>query len=393
MPLEILLFALLFMALALGWWLGRKERRRRSPPPGTLGELSQDYFVGLNYLLNEQPDAAIETFIKALEVNSDTIETHIALGNLFRSRGESDKAVRVHQNLFARPSLTKEQAARVQLELARDFMAAGLLDRAERLLSELTSLNNATGKASQLLLVDLYEREKEWQKAIHTISPSMLKENLHLKKAAAHYACELAAIQLGKKNFVPARKLLKQAAAFDAACIRATLLMAQLELQSGSAKAAIRILLRIPEQDPNYIPIMLQTLVDAYQLLDQPKELATTLEKILVEHNYTSVVIHLAEVLRKKGRHQEALEKVDHYMLRQGSLKGVDYLINLYLDQARGDERAHLLTLRNLTFQLLEKKPEHQCSSCGFTSKLLYWQCPKCREWGSIKPIIGVEGE
>ena len=393
MPLEILLFALLFMALALGWWLGRKERRRRSPPPGTLGELSQDYFVGLNYLLNEQPDAAIETFIKALEVNSDTIETHIALGNLFRSRGESDKAVRVHQNLFARPSLTKEQAARVQLELARDFMAAGLLDRAERLLSELTSLNNATGKASQLLLVDLYEREKEWQKAIHTISPSMLKENLHLKKAAAHYACELAAIQLGKKNFVPARKLLKQAAAFDAACIRATLLMAQLELQSGSAKAAIRILLRIPEQDPNYIPVMLQTLVDAYQLLDQPKELATTLEKILVEHNYTSVVIHLAEVLRKKGRHQEALEKVDHYMLRQGSLKGVDYLINLYLDQARGDERAHLLTLRNLTFQLLEKKPEHQCSSCGFTSKLLYWQCPKCREWGSIKPIIGVEGE
>ena len=393
MPLEILLFALLFMALALGWWLGRKERRRRSPPPGTLGELSQDYFVGLNYLLNEQPDAAIETFIKALEVNSDTIETHIALGNLFRSRGESDKAVRVHQNLFARPSLTKEQAARVQLELARDFMAAGLLDRAERLLSELTSLNNATGKASQLLLVDLYEREKEWQKAIHTISPSMLKENLHLKKAAAHYACELATIQLGKKNFVPARKLLKQAAAFDAACIRATLLMAQLELQSGSAKAAIRILLRLPEQDPNYIPVMLQTLVDAYQLLDQPKELATTLEKILVEHNYTSVLIHLAEVLRKKGRHQEALEKVDHYMLRQGSLKGVDYLINLYLDQARGDERAHLLTLRNLTFQLLEKKPEHQCSSCGFTSKLLYWQCPKCREWGSIKPIIGVEGE
>ncbi|GLR62691.1 lipopolysaccharide assembly protein LapB [Marinospirillum insulare] len=393
MPLEILLFALLFLALALGWWLGRKERRRLTPPPGTLGELSHDYFVGLNYLLNEQPDEAIETFIKALEVNSDTIETHIALGNLFRSRGESDKAVRVHQNLFARPSLTKEQAARVQLELARDFMAAGLLDRAERLLSELTGLNNATGKASQLLLVDLYEREKEWQKAIHTISPSMLKENHHLKKAAAHYACELAAIQLGQKNFAPARKLLKQATAFDAACIRATLLMAQLELQSGSAKAAIRILLRLPEQDPNYIPVMLQTLVDAYQLLDQPKELVSTLEKLLAEHNYTSVMIHLAEVLRKKGRHQEALEKVDHYMLRQGSLKGVDYLINLYLDQARGDERAHLLTLRNLTSQLLEKKPEHQCNNCGFASKQLYWQCPKCREWGSIKPIIGVEGE
>lgn len=393
MPLEILLFFLLFLALALGWWLGRKERRRKSPPPGTTGELSREYFVGLNYLLNEQPDAAIETFIKALEVNSDTIETHIALGNLFRSRGESDKAVRVHQNLFARPSLTKEQAARVQLELAKDFMAAGLLDRAERLLSELTGQVTETGQASQLLLVDLYEREKEWQKAIHTISPTMLKKNLQLRKAAAHYACELAAIQLGKNNFAPARKLLKQAAAFDAACIRATLLMAQLELQSGSAKAAIRILLRIPNQDPAYIPTMLQTLVDAYQRLDQPKELMDTLEKILAEHNYTSVLIHLAEVLMQKGRHQEALEKVDYYMLREGSLKGVDYLINLYLHQAGGDERAHLLTLRNLTHQLLQQKPEHRCGSCGFESKQLYWQCPKCREWGSIKPIIGVEGE
>ena len=393
MPLEILLFALLFLALALGWWLGRKERRRRSPPPGTLGEISRAYFIGLNYLLNEQPDAAIETFVKALEVNSDTIETHIALGNLFRTRGESDKAVRVHQNLFARPSLTREQAARVQLELAKDFMAAGLLDRAERLLSELAKQNNATGQASQVLLVDLYEREKEWQKAIHSNSPAMLKESLQLRKAAAHYACELAAIQLGKNNFAPARKLLKQAAAFDSACIRATLLTAQLELQSGSAKAAVRILLRIPEQDPAYIPVMIQTLVDAYQVLDQPKELINTLEKILVEHNYTSVLIHLAETLRQLGRHQEALEKVDYYMLRQGSLKGVDYLINLYLHQAGGDERAHLLTLRNLTHQLLQHNPEHQCTSCGFESKQLYWQCPKCREWGSIKPIIGVEGE
>lgn len=393
MPLEILLFGLFFVALALGWWLGRKERRLSAPPPGTSGELTQEYFVGLNHLLNEKPDAAIESFIKALEVNSDTIETHIALGNMFRTRGLSDKAVRVHQNLFARPSLTKEQAARVQLELAKDFMAAGLLDRAERLLSELATSNNAMTKESRLLLVDLYEREKEWHKAINILTTDLLRDNQQLKQAAAHYACELAAQKLGTNDFVPAKKLLKQAVAFDAGCIRATLLMAQLELHSGSAKAAIRILLRIPEQDPEYIPVMLQTLVDAYKLLDQPKELALTLERILLQHNYTSVLIHLAETLREKGQHQEALEKVDHYMLRQGSLKGVDYLINLYLHQADGAEKAHLLTLKNLTGQLLQQKPEHQCAKCGFASKQIYWQCPKCREWGSIKPIVGVEGE
>lgn len=390
---DLLLLLILLLALATGWWLGRREKYRRQPPPGTTPELSRDYFVGLNYLLNEQPDEAIDTFVRALEVNSDTIETHIALGNLFRSRGESDRAVRVHQNLFARPSLTREQSARVQLELARDFMSAGLLDRAERLLLELSSSSTDTGRNSQVLLVDLYEREKEWQKAIHTLSSNLLKDHPRLQKAAAHYACELASELLAKNQFAAARKQLKQAQAFDAACIRATLLMAQLELQSGSAKSAIRLLLRIPGQDPSYIPAMLQTLVDAHLLLEQREELVGNLQKLLAEHSYTSILLHLGETLRSLGKHQQALEQVSHHMRHQVSLKGVDYLIDLYMDQASGEERAHLVTLRTLTRQLLEHKPEHQCTSCGFQSVQLYWQCPKCREWGSIKPIIGVEGE
>jgi len=390
---DFLLFFLLLLALATGWWLGRRERFRRQPPPGTLPELSKDYFVGLNYLLNEQPDEAIDTFVRALEVNSDTIETHIALGNLFRTRGESDRAVRVHQNLFARPSLTREQSERVQLELGKDFMAAGLLDRAESLLKELTSSPSEVGRNCQVLLVDLYEREKEWQKAIHTLTTSLLKENPRLRTAASHYACELATQLIGKNNFAAARKQLKQAQAFDSTCIRATLLMAQLELQGKSPKAAIRLLLRIPSQDSSYIPAMLQTLVDAYLLLKQPQELAKTLGKLLAEYGYTSILLHLAEVLRSLEKHQEALDQVSHHMRQQVSLKGVDYLINLYLAQASGEEKSHLVTLRNLTQQLLEHKPEHQCTSCGFQSLQLYWQCPKCREWGSIKPIIGVEGE
>ncbi|WP_416886232.1 lipopolysaccharide assembly protein LapB [Marinospirillum sp.] len=393
MLLELIVFLLLLVALALGWWMGRQERRRRLPPPGSLPQLSQDYFTGLNYLLNEQPDAAINTFVRALEVNSETIETHIALGNLFRSRGESDRAVRVHQNLFARPSLTKEQSERVQLELARDFMAAGLLDRAERLLIELVEQNGKLATESRLLLVDLFEREKEWQKAIHTLTNELLRHKPPLRRAAAHYACELAAEFLQQRHFSAARKQLKQAFAFDSSCIRSTLLMAQLELSSGNPKAAIRLLLRIPEQDANYIPTMLQTLVDAYQQLNKPEELVETLEKILQRHPFTSVLLCLAETLCQQNQHQRALEKMDHHMRHQVSLRGVDYLIDLYLHQAAGAERTHLLTLHNLTQQLLSHKPEHQCQSCGFQSQQLYWQCPKCRQWGSIQPIKGVEGE
>lgn len=390
---DLLLLILLVCALACGWWLGRRNPAKNQPPPGTLPELSKDYFVGLNYLLNEQPDEAIDTFVRALEVNSDTIETHIALGNLFRTRGESDRAVRVHQNLFARPSLTREQSERVQLELGKDFMAAGLLDRAESLLKELTNTPSSVGRECQVLLVDLYEREKEWQQAIHTLSSSLLKQNPRLRTAAAHYACELATQLIGKGNYAAARKQLKQAQSFDPSCIRANLLMAQLELQGKNAKAAIRLLLRIPEQDAHYVPAMLQTLVDAYLLLNQPQELIRTLEKLLKDHGYTSILLHLGEILRSQNQQQKALEEVSYHMRQQVSLKGVDYLINLYLDEASGEERSHLVTLRNLTQQLLQHKPEHQCTHCGFQSQQLYWQCPKCREWGSIKPIIGVEGE
>ncbi len=393
MAFDFLLFALLVLALAIGWWLGHRTRRSDVPPPGVTPDLSKDYFVGLNYLLNEQPDEAIETFVKALEVNSDTVETHLALGNLFRSRGESDRAVRVHQNLFARPSLTREQSERVQLELARDFMAAGLYDRAERLLKELANRTSTAGKESQRLLVSLYEREKEWQKAINALSGSLLRDNPKLKTAAAHYACELAAQLLAQGQYGLARKQLKQAQAFDPSCIRVNLLNAQLELQSGSPKAAIRLLLRIPEQNPIFIPAMLQSLVDAHERLNQREALIDTLKQLIEKHPYSSVLLHLADLLRANGHTEEAINLLDERMRHQVSLKGVDYLIDLYLDQAKGEERAHLLTLRNLTTQLLAHKPEHQCSQCGFQSLQLFWQCPKCREWGSVKPIFGVEGE
>lgn len=393
MPLEALVFVLLFLALALGWWLGNKDRANSSKQPKSTGELSREYFIGLNYLLDEQPDAALDTFVKALEVNSDTLETHLALGKMFRDRGQSDKAVRVHQNLFARPSLTKEQTRSVQLELAKDFMAAGLLDRAERLLIELSRQNTSVTQTSQLLLVDLYEREKEWLKALNTLNAHLFKEAPQTRKAAAHYACELAIEAQNKGEISQARKLLKQALGYDAQCIRATLLVAQLELGNANPKATIKNLLRLPEQNTVFVPVMLPTLVGAYHLLGQPKQLQISLEKLLLDHPYTSVIINLSAVLKQQGLHEEALERVNKFLLHKSSLKGVDYLINLYLEQADGVERAHLLSLKNLTSQLLEQKPEYQCSKCGFASKQLYWHCPKCREWGDCKPIIGVEGE
>lgn len=182
---DVLLLALLVVAIATGWWLGRRERRHRGTGPAPPA-LARDYFVGLNYLLNDQQDQAIETFIGALEVNSDTVETHLALGNLFRNRSEADRALKIHQNLLARPTLTADQSERVQLELSRDFLALGLLDRAERLLEGLVrdAQDDELRASARRLLIDLLEREREWQAALDVALPKMVRQHDDIRRAA-----------------------------------------------------------------------------------------------------------------------------------------------------------------------------------------------------------------
>ena len=238
---DVLLLALLLAAVAIGWWLGRRERRGPGPPATSPG-LARDYFVGLNYLLNDQQDRAIETFIGALEVNSDTIETHLALGNLFRTRGEADRAVKIHQNLLARPTLTGDQEERVQLELSRDFLHLGLLDRAERLLQGLVKegQDDELRQSAKRLLVDLLEREGEWQAALDVALPHLVRQHDDIRRAAAHWLCELADQERRSASPVLARRHLKQALATDARCVRANLLLAEMALDTGQYRQTLQ---------------------------------------------------------------------------------------------------------------------------------------------------------
>src|SRR5690554_1263222 len=159
--------------------------------------IDKQYFIGLNYLLNEQPDEAIDTFIRALEVNPETVETHIAIGKLFCQRGDVERAIKVHQNLLARPSLSALQAARVQLELARDYLAVGLHQRAERLLDELVESSSTLRAEALTELVRVYERERDWEKAVE-VGARLVGERAGFAVSLAHYHCELAREALGR---------------------------------------------------------------------------------------------------------------------------------------------------------------------------------------------------
>ncbi len=391
---DALLLTLLLAAVTIGWWFGRRERDKPSDPVPTPG-LARDYFVGLNYLLNDQQDRAIETFVAALEVNSDTIEIHITLGNLFRGRGEADRAVKIHQNLLARPTLSAAQGERVQLELARDFLALGLLDRAERLLLGLVrdSSDDERRLAAKRLLIDLLEREGEWQAALEVAQPHLIRQSDEIRRAAAHWLCQLAEQERFEASPGLARKHLRQALHIDPRCVRANLLLAALEHDTGHYRQEIRLLQRIPEQDAAFTPTLLEPLSDAYRLLDDDEGLIGHLHQLLEHTPFTSVIILLADTLRQREGPSAAIALVRKQLARESSLGALDYLIDLYRQDEPGDSLERLDLLQQHTRTLLKALPRHRCRRCGFAGEQLHWQCPRCRSWGTTKPITGIEGE
>ncbi|MGP9499629.1 lipopolysaccharide assembly protein LapB [Halomonas sp. AOP43-D1-4] len=397
---DVMLLGLLLVAIAIGFGLGIRyaaQHHRRAPtaPPS---QLSREYFVGLNYLLNEQPDEAINTFISALDVNSDTVDTHIALGKLFRTRGEADKAVSIHQNLLARPALSHGTNERIQLELARDFIAPGVHDRAQRLLHSLLeqSTDDDRRYAAKQLLVDLLEREKEWQTALEVIQP-LLKQHPGMRRPASHWLCELAIEEIQQSSRALAKKHLKKALLLDERCIRATLLLADLEMDNGHYGRAIERLDHIPEQDAAHIPTMLPTLQRAYARNDDIAGLEKHLYRLLGQAPYTSVIVTLGELIHQRDGVDTAIELTGNWLRDAPSLGGLDYLLDLYVESQKLSGRTapdtRLSLLKYHTDALLKDRPRHQCRRCGFTSDALAWQCPSCRRWGTTKPITGVEGE
>ncbi|WP_028303298.1 tetratricopeptide repeat protein [Oceanospirillum maris] len=387
---EVLLLLTLVIAIAIGFFLGRRSKKNHNKKTfSTLSEssLNKDYFTGLTYLLNDQQDQAIETFMRVLEINPETVDTHIAMGNLFRSKGEIEKAIRLHQNLFARPSLSKTLTQQVQLELARDFFAAGLFDRAERLLLEIT---DAVGDDIRLqaltLLIRLYEQEKEWQKAIEVSGNRQLRDKTEQRKAVAHYYCELAEALLSRGETTQARKHLKQALYNDPNCIRANWSTAHLELKNNNSRKGKSLLLRIPVQDKRYYSLVLPEL----STIMSYKEISSILDESLdLFPSETALALKVKRIQQQHGN-TLALEYLEAYSGRQQTASPyiAGLMVQLMAEQATSNPLK--MQLSHLEHQLMRfdaRQHKSRCISCGFKSQHSpLWQCPKCRSWGSVRP-------
>ncbi|MBD3649356.1 MAG: tetratricopeptide repeat protein, partial [Pseudomonadales bacterium] len=255
-----LLYLLMVAAIGIGWWLGRRERMKS---PETLGP---NYYQGLNYLLNEEPDRAVATLIEDLEVNGDTLDTHLALGSMLRRRGELEKAVIVHENILSQAQLEKETMLNVQLELARDYLLAGLLDRAEDVLLNLTKQEGRVRREALKLCLEIYERERDWPRAIETAQwLAVGADSNRYEQAVSHYYCEIAEEKLAAGNVEASREAIREAIGHDANNARVSLVQGRLELTQERYEDAIRALQRIKDQDAVYVAESLDALTLAYE--------------------------------------------------------------------------------------------------------------------------------
>jgi lipopolysaccharide biosynthesis regulator YciM len=380
--MSYLLWLLLPVAAASGWLVAQRGKSFLSP----------DYFKGLNYLLNEEPDKAIDVFIKLIDVDSDTVETHLALGLLFRRRGEVNRAIRIHQNLIARTTLNPQQRSLALFELAHDYRHAGLLDRAEDLFRELAISGTYQVLALRQLL-EIYQQEQDWNKAISIAQQLVVLDHKQIHCVIAQYYCELAEDYRQEGQNDAAQDVIKNALKADPNCVRASLIEGQLALERESREEAILAFQRVERQVPDYLAEVIEPLQSCYEAIGQEDQFARYLRFMLERYGGITPVLMLAKIIKAQEGEQEAADFIVRHLHLHPSVRGLDYLLDLVLSDNASIRREHLLLLKDLTTQLLKNKPAYKCRHCGFTARKLHWQCPSCQQWNTLKPIQGIDGE
>jgi lipopolysaccharide assembly protein B len=408
------LFFLLPVAAICGWYFGYRSSSAAVNASAKGGGLSsnvangsnnknampEEYFAGLNYLINEQPDKAVDAFVKVIAVNSDTVEMHLSLGNLFRRRGEVDRAIRVHQNLIARPQLTKEQRSYALSELAQDYLRAGVLDRAERLFLELVEMGKSD-IANYNFLLSIYEKQKDWRQAIAMAQKLTSVSRGKMWTPIAYYYCELAEEALDQGLIDQAEVYLKKALVQDRNCARASIMLGNLAVKGAHYKTAIHFYRQVQKQDSDFLPEVVPQLANCYEQLGKIEEFFTFVKVALQESYSGSLALALVKYI---DRYYGAKATIDFIATQHSanqhvaSLRVLEYLLHLCINNAGSTEmsvqvQSNVALARQLLVSFLNNKPYCRCSNCGLGTKRIYWQCPGCMRWATLKPIRKFEIE
>lgn len=377
-------------AAAIGWLAGRRGGEIKGG--ARVSRLSNTYFRGLNYLLNEQQDKAIEIFLQIAEVDKDTVETQFALGHLFRRRGEVDRAIRLHQSLVARNGLSEEQKTRAVLALGEDYMRAGLLDRAETLFTDLVQMGVHAPQALRQLIA-IYQAERDWHKAIEHAVRYEQTSGEPMGKVIAHFHCELAEKARLENRNEQARQRIAEAYSADSHCVRAGVIEGRLELSEGNDAAAIRAFERVARHDIDYLPEIMAPLLACYERRGELARARGFLQEMIEHYPGISPVLALAQMIQRDEDVGAAQQFLARQLQQRPSVRGEAAFIDLSLENPANDADESLRTLKQITDQLVVRTNSYRCQRCGFGARAHHWQCPSCKQWGTIKPLLSAVGD
>ncbi|MGQ0509232.1 MAG: lipopolysaccharide assembly protein LapB [Betaproteobacteria bacterium] len=370
---------------ALGWLAARVDIKHLVRDSRAL---PNSYFRGLNFLLNEQPDKAIEAFIEVVKVDPETVELHFALGSLFRRRGEYDRAIRMHQHLLDRADLGPEQRAAALFELGQDYHKEGILDRAEEVFQKLSEgAAGANVSESRRFLLEIFQQEKEWDKAVAMARRLETETGTSRAREVSHFLCELAATDATHSRPDAARARLEAALEANRKSVRASILLGDLERAAGNLEAAIGSWKRVEQQHPAYLALVAQRLLEAHRDAGRLEEGLTLLTGYLERYPSLDLLDSVFRTTLEARGAEAAYKLVRDELRRNPTLLGLDRLLEAQIVAAASpDRRRDLELVRNLVHSHTQRLARYRCESCGFKARQFHWLCPGCGAWESYPP-------
>lgn len=379
---QLLLFPMFF---GLGWLAARIDIKHLVKESRAL---PRSYFQGLNFLLNEQQDRAVEAFVEAVKIDPQTVELHFSLGSLFRRRGETERAIRMHQNLVARDDLPKELKWQALAELGLDFLKAGLLDRAEAVFEQLRGTD--LEEEAKRNLLEIYQLEKNWEQAI-AIAAELPDIATH--KEIAEYYCELAAAELMRSHLEAADAYLQIALEKNRQCARASLLQGDIEVSRERYDQAIVCWQRIERQDPAFLALAANRLLEAFRKLDRCDEALPLLRGYLERYPLIDLLDVVFQLVLESEGIEVAYALVRDELKRNPTLLGLNKLIEARILTATAEIRTDLDLAKGIIQGYTHRLARYRCDSCGFKARQFYWRCPACGDWETYSPKRSEEFE
>ncbi|NQZ79789.1 MAG: lipopolysaccharide assembly protein LapB [Colwellia sp.] len=386
-----LLFLLLPVAMGYGWFMGRNSVKQNDH--SAKQALSKKYSTGLNYLFSNQQDKAIDYLLEALKVEDDSVEAHFAMANLFRRRGELDRALKVHEHLVQQKNLPTKDKQQAVFELAKDFLSAGLFDRAEAMFQKLLK-SKAYGLKSLTALMQIYQSTKDWQQGI-TLKKAIVKtRDKKLLHSLANFYCELATLALEDDQFIDVLELLENALLQDPNSCRANWLMAQIYENHQQYTEACQCYQDIYQQDKDFFPDVIDKMHHCYTQLDADEEFYKFIRRVYDETASTSALICYLKHIESTYNLAKAKEFMLLSLKRRPTIRGFKHFVKMQMTESEQESTTENLdVIKQLISEYINVKPRYSCRTCGFNSGTHYWSCPSCHDWEQLKPVRGLEGE